>query len=401
MKKILDIALLKIKLTLKDKSAMAMMLVAPLIFVLIFTQGFASNDSKDVRYPLSIVNNDNGNYSNKLIELLKEDGTFNIYIKNYDDAKTSVKEGKSAFAIVIPKNFSEDIAVEKNPSVETLKLQEDGNTTVLNTIVKNYLLQIRMGSAASNSAVNALKSAGKLTDGKSSDTKTSIEASYFDSIKASSAGYVSSKVTSTKDNSEALSITAIGLLIMFIMFFVTRGANSLMEEKDIGTWSRILSTPTKKYNIIGGFILGNFILGWIQVGLLIIISKNFFNVSWGNSVIALIILFSAFILAVVAFGISLTSFVKNKSQLSTLSTIIVMPTSLLAGCMWPRDIMPDIMIKISSFVPQTWALVGMKDLISRGASLNSVIMPSIMLILFTLFFFIVAVTALNFKKAAN
>lgn len=401
MKKILDIALLKIKLTLKDKSAMAMMLVAPLIFVLIFTQGFVSNDSKDVRYPLSIVNNDNGNYSNKLIELLKEDGTFNIYIKNYDDAKTSVKEGKSAFAIVIPKNFSEDIAVEKNPSVETLKLQEDGNTTVLNTIVKNYLLQIRMGSAASNSAVNALKSAGKLTDGKSSDTKTSIEASYFDSIKASGAGYVSSKVTSTKDNSEALSITAIGLLIMFIMFFVTRGANSLMEEKDIGTWSRILSTPTKKYNIIGGFILGNFILGWIQVGLLIIISKNFFNVSWGNSVIALIILFSTFILAVVAFGISLTSFVKNKSQLSTLSTIIVMPTSLLAGCMWPRDIMPDIMIKISSFVPQTWALVGMKDLISRGASLNSVIIPSIMLILFTLFFFIVAVTALNFKKAAN
>lgn len=391
MKKILDIALLKVRITLKDRGALIMMLLAPLAFVFIFTQGFASSKDGDVKYPITIVNQDNQYYGNKFEELIKKDSTFQIYDKDYEAAKSSVKDGKSVLGIVIPKGFSDKVASEKDVTLETLKLQEDGNTTVLSTIVENYLQQVKMGAAASNSALEALRASNKLASSNTEAIKSTIQTSYFDSIKLSGTGYKSSAVKSDKDNSQLLSTTALGLLIMFIMFFVTRGANSIMEEKETGTWSRISSTPTKGYSIMGGFILGNFILGWIQVALLMLISKNFFNISWGNSLPALILLFSCFIAAVVGFGIALTSFVKNKTQLSSLSTIIVMPTSLIAGCMWPRDIMPDIMIKISNFVPQTWALSGMKDLLARSAGIDTVVMPSLILLLFTLFFFTIGI----------
>jgi hypothetical protein len=38
-----------------------------------------------------------------------------------------------------------------------------------------------------------------------------------------------------------------------------------------------------------------------------------------------------------------------------------MPTCLIAGCMWPREFMPDFMLKLSNFVPQTWILKGLSN----------------------------------------
>jgi ABC-2 type transport system permease protein len=141
-----------------------------------------------------------------------------------------------------------------------------------------------------------------------------------------------------------------------------------------------------------------FILGWIQVGFLIIISRYLFNINWGNSPLGLVLLFSSFLLSIIGLGAALSSFVKSKSQLSNLSSIIIMPTCLLAGCMWPREFMPDIMLKISNFVPQTWVLKGMTDLVTRGSDITAIFVPSTILMVFASIFFIVGLTFMGFLK---
>jgi ABC-2 type transport system permease protein len=185
---------------------------------------------------------------------------------------------------------------------------------------------------------------------------------------------------------------------MFITFFATGGAGSMLEEKEIGTWKRINSTPTKGYSILGGYILGNFLQGWIQVGMLIIVSRYIFNINWGNSTLGLIILFSSFLLAIIGLGAALSSFVKTRAQLSSLSSIVVMPSSLLAGCFWPRELMPDLMIRIADFVPQTWILKGMTDLVARGSEIGSILLPSLVLLIFAGVFFTVGLTFMSIQK---
>jgi ABC-2 type transport system permease protein len=122
------------------------------------------------------------------------------------------------------------------------------------------------------------------------------------------------------------------------------------------------------------------------------------KISWGISAIGLILLFSCFLLSIIGLGTCLASFVKSKKQLASITNIIVMPTSLIAGCMWPRDIMPDFMIKISNFIPQTWVLKGMTDLITRNSGVNAILIPSAVLLLFASVFFIVGISLNSMQR---
>lgn len=403
MKKILDIALLKVKLTLKDKAAIAMMFIAPIIFIFILVVGFGSGNSNgDVKYPVSLVNKDRGSYSSELVNLLKNDKAFSIVETDYDTAKKDVENSRTAMGIVIPKGYSDTIDKGQNASLEIVKLQNNETTIALTAIISNYMNQIRIGEKTGEIAAKTLASAKIIKEDDQSEVRQKVETSYSNQMSKPVIGCDSAKII--KDSTEGLdgmTSAAIGILVMFIMFFVTGGAGSILEEKEAGTWNRIVSTPTQNFNILGGFILGNFLLGWIQVGVLILVSRYMFHINWGNSTLGLIILFSSFLLAIIGLGVSLASFVKTKAQLSTLSSIIVVPTCMIAGCLWPKELMPKIMIDMANFVPQTWVLSGLTDLVTRNSEINAVLLPSIVLLIFAAIFFTTGLTFIGLQEKSS
>ncbi|MDP4091163.1 MAG: ABC transporter permease [Bacillota bacterium] len=400
MKKILDIALLKVRLTLKDRSARTMMFIAPIIFIFILVAGFGSGgSSSDVKYPVTLVDKDKGYYSEELVKMLKEDKAFVITETDYDKAKKAVEDSKTAMAIVIPEGYSAAVEKGQGMPLEIIKLQANETTIALTSIIGNYMNQIRIGEKTGEAAVETLASANIAKNSDEKEIRQKVETSFMDKMSKPVIAFSSEKAV--KDGNQGLSglsTTAIGILVMFIMFFVTGGAGSMLEERELGTWNRILSTPTKNYNTLGGFLLGNFFLGWIQVGALIIVSRYVFNISWGNSLLGLIVLFSCFLLAVIGFGTALASFVKSKAQLSALSTMIVVPTCMIAGCLWPKDIMPQLMINIANFIPQTWVLTGMTDLVTRNSEINAILFPSAILLIFAAVFFTTGLTFMGLKE---
>jgi ABC-2 type transport system permease protein len=188
------------------------------------------------------------------------------------------------------------------------------------------------------------------------------------------------------------------MIIFFMMFSVTQAAGCMQDEKTMKTWDRVQSTPTRDYSVLGGYILGALMLGWIQIGILVVSSRYIFHINWGSSPLGIAVLFTCFLLAIIGFGAALSSFVKTKSQLSVLIPIITVPTCMLAGCMWPRELMPDIMIRIADFIPQTWVLKGMTDLVARGSDINAILMPSAVLLIFAAVFFITGITFLSVQN---
>ncbi len=61
---------------------------------------------------------------------------------------------------------------------------------------------------------------------------------------------------------------------------------------------------------------------------------------------------------------------------------------MLGGCFWPKEIMPDMLQRISEFVPVTWAIKGMEKILN-GGSITTVGNEIIVLLLFALVFFLV------------
>ncbi|PJI08696.1 MULTISPECIES: ABC transporter permease [Clostridium] len=400
MRKFIYIGLLKLKLLTKDKISLASIILTPIIFVTILAIGFGNYSSnKDIKYPVGIVNRDTGKYSKLLINMMKNDRYFDVTEGSYSKSREDVENGKLSMSFIIPKDFSSSIKSGKTTDIDVIKLQDNENTSSFGIIVKNYVQQLSTGINAEKASSSLLTSMKLINESKKTEIENSIEKDYLKNIKIPKNTY--SINTLQKNESHAkdqLSTTAIGIIIMFITFFVSLGAGSILEEKDFGTWARTESTPTRNSTIMLGYIFGNFIIGWLQVGILILFSKYVFNLNWGNSPLGIVILFSSFLLAAIGLGTALSAFVKSKKQLSTLMPIIVIPTSLIAGCMWPRDIMSDTMLKVSNFVPQTWIIKGTTDLITRSSSISAVYTPSLILLIFAAVFFILGLGTLKVAK---
>lgn len=391
MKKFIYIGLLKLKLLAKDKLSLAAILLTPIIFVTVLAIGFgnSSGGSTNIKYPIGIVNNDTGKYSKLLVNMIKNDKYFDVNESSYAKSCEDVENGKLSMSFVIPKDFSASIENGKTADIGMIKLQDNENTSSFGIIIKNYVYQLSVGANAKKASSSLLTSMKLIDTNKKAEIENSIEKDYLKNIKTPKNTYSLSTLQRNKTHAkDELSTTAIGIMIMFIMFFVSLGAGSILEEKEFGTWTRTESTPTRNGTILFGYVFGNFIIGWLQVGILILFSKYVFNLNWGSSPLGLILLFSSFLLAAIGLGTALSSFVKTKKQLTTLVPIVVIPTCLLAGCMWPRDIMSDTMLKVSNFVPQTWVIKGTTDLITRSSDVSAIYTPSLILIAFAAVFFI-------------
>lgn len=391
MKKFIYIGLLKLKLLAKNKLSLAAILLTPIIFVTVLAIGFgnSSSSSSKIKYPIGIVNNDTGKYSKLLVNMIKNDKYFDVSEGSYTKSREDIENGKLSMSFVIPKDFSASIENCKTADIDMIKLQDNENTSSFGIIIKNYVYQISVGANAKKASSDLLTSMKLIDTNKKAEIENSIEKDYLKNIKAPKNTYSLSTLQRNKAHAkDELSTTAIGIMIMFIMFFVSLGAGSILEEKEFGTWARTKSTPTRNGTILFGYVFGNFIIGWLQVAILILFSKYVFNLSWGSSPLGIILLFSSFLLAAIGLGTALSSFVKTKKQLTTLVPIVVIPTCLLAGCMWPRDIMSDTMLKVSNFVPQTWVIKGTTDLITRNSAASAIYTPSLILIVFAAVFFI-------------
>lgn len=399
MKKLIYIGLLKLKLLFKDRMAFLAALLAPIVFIGVIVLGNSNSGSTSPKYPIGLVNNDTGRYSKLLISALKKDKYFKVVESSLKNTEKDVKDGTVTMSFVIPENFSNTIENGNMADVEVIRLQENDNTTSFNMIIKNYVSQLVTSVKAKKATSSILTSMNLITAEEKTKIEDNVEKEYFKNINNPKNTYsvktLQIEESHKKDN---ISTAAMGIIIMFVMFFVTLGAGSILEEKEIGTWVRILSTPTRNENLLGGYIFGNFIIGWVQVGILILSGKYIFGLSFGSSPLGLIMLFSAFLLAAIGLGTFLSSLVKTKAQLSTLAPIIVVPTCLLAGCMWPREIMPESMIKFSNFLPETWAIKGMADLITRNSGFSAAIVPSLVLLSFSLVFFILGAGLMKLQK---
>ena len=78
------------------------------------------------------------------------------------------------------------------------------------------------------------------------------------------------------------------------------------------TWQRLLSSPIHKIYVLLGYLMAYFLLGWIQLGVLLTILSIFFNVYLGN--LFLILLFGSFVIGLV---VSLGFMIATLSQTKT------------------------------------------------------------------------------------
>lgn len=181
---------------------------------------------------------------------------------------------------------------------------------------------------------------------------------------------------------------------MFVMIMMLSMTGILLEARQTGIWLRLFTTPVTRLQVMLGYFLSFFIVGWIQFFLLILLSSTLFDVNWGSPV-ALFLLVTALLLCVVGLGIAIAGFVKTVEQQNAIGTLVIISTCMLGGVYWPISMVPDAMQKIANFVPQTWAMEGFTTLITEGGTIGDILMPIAMLLGFAAIFLSVGLSRMK------
>ena len=126
------------------------------------------------------------------------------------------------------------------------------------------------------------------------------------------------------------------------------------------------------YELFFGKLLYVFLVGLIQVAMLLVIGHFVFNVYYGSSPGALAILIIIYCLAIGSIGLCLGFFIKNEEKLLGIAITAALSMAALSGCWWPLEITPIWMQRLANFLPSGLALKAFHQLISYKRGFDAI-----------------------------
>lgn len=177
---------------------------------------------------------------------------------------------------------------------------------------------------------------------------------------------------STPDKS-MLDYTAPAMLAMLILFFgfLLTGI-SFQRERSQGTLERLLAAPVSRLDIVGGYLCGFLLFALAQTLIIFfymvyVLDINFMGEIWQ------IIIFQAFVgIGAVCLGTFASTFARNEFQIAQFIPVFILPQFFLCGLLWPVEQLPEYMQWISKFLPLTYAVDGLREIMLKGGSLADV-----------------------------
>lgn len=158
-----------------------------------------------------------------------------------------------------------------------------------------------------------------------------------------------------------------GLILMLICAMMT--SISIVREKETGTMEILLASPTRPLFIILAKAVPYFVLSFVNLGTILLLSVFVLHVPIAGSLCALIGLSLLFIFVSLALGLLISSITQTQVAAMLISGLmLMMPTMLLSGMIFPVESMPWLLHLISDFIPARWYIQAVRKIMIEGVS---------------------------------
>jgi len=192
---------------------------------------------------------------------------------------------------------------------------------------------------------------------------------------------------------------------LFAMFFIVIPlAGSIIQEKDGGTYMRLVTMPRTYTTTFFGKIVVYILVCLLQVtilfsmGVYLIPFTGMPGLQIGThfNALAMVVLVSAY--SAVAFGVMMGSFATTYQQAASVGVIVIIILASLGGLWMPVYFMPKSMQGMTAYSPLAWSLTSFYDLFLRNADLKEVLPNIFKIFLFGTSSFIIAFSYKAIKK---
>jgi len=348
----------------RDRLTFGMVLGIPLLQLVLF--GFAIN-SDPKHPPTAVLLTDDGPHGRTLLYAIKNSGYFDFVhaVSTEAEAEAALAQGEVQFLINIPANFSRDLIRGARPAILVEADATDPATT------GNALGSLRM--LLDNALRNDFKGPLDFLLPTEGPIDQRIHARY---------------------NPEAITQYNIvpglmGVVLTMTMVMITGLA--ITRERERGTMENLLSMPTRPLEVLTGKIVPYILVGYIQVGLILVAARFLFHVPMIGSLTLLLLAAFVFIAANLAMGIMFSTVARNQLQAMQMAFFFFLPSLLLSGFMFPFRGMPQWAQTLGELLPLTHFLRVVRGILLKGNGFTEVIQQLWQIALFALIAMSVAV----------
>lgn len=440
-----------IKIMSKDPGAIVVLIMLPLMLMTIMSFALMPmfQGDEEETFTLPIANLDQSNDSTKLIELLESTDGINVSLANDENVYTEavikqlVKDGDFPYALVIPEDFGEKI--QSGEKIELKSYEDpaqasitsifgraiegvaqafeveyivsrmvDVQVTDVNQIVTEEIQQVELeyekqietlieqiNSFSNNPIQPSIEASAQESNGADvTGMKQDLINTANDSLSNPniSIGTYSSSKDEEIQRPDAFQQNVPGYTVMYAFFIIMFAGRSFINERNDGTFRRILAAPVDRWQLFLGKMIPNYIIGILQVTILLGFGHFVFGMSLGTSIAGLVIITLSLVWASSCLGMLIAAIFKTDSQISGWSVLLALTLAALGGTMVPLFIMPEIMQKIALITPHAWALTGYQNILVRGLGVQDVLFNSVVLLSFGAVFLIASLWRMNYVK---
>ena len=339
----------------RDRMTFGMMIGVPLMQLILF--GFAIN-SDPKQLPAAVLSADYGPQARTLLSAVQQSGYFSFVrqVSSESEARDLLARGEVQFVITIPVSFSRDLLRGDRP---VILVEADATDP-----------------AATSNAVGSLR--------------TSINRALQHDLKGpigdllGTDGPIDLRIHA-KYNPEAITQYNIvpglmGVVLTMTMVMITGLA--ITRERERGTMENLLSMPTRPFEVMIGKIVPYILVGYVQIGLILVASHVLFHVPMVGSLGLLLLVALVFIAANLAMGITFSTVAQNQLQAMQMSFFFFLPSILLSGFMFPFRGMPPWAQTIGEVLPLTHFLRIVRGILLKGNGLDDILLHLWKIVLF-------------------
>ena len=443
----------------RDRMALFFSLLFPLIFIIIFGAAFGQFTGGNTTYNIAIINYDRGvelndsqiNHGENLISILKEmkyldtDGK-NTSTKVFDvrsdltekKAQELVEDRDIAAYFIIPQNFSAAVLAESMRYVESAISASfaSADPATIQLIIQQLMGNITGNASAFDFGIPEYDRNATATVEIQGDPSQQSFFTVSGIIEGMLRGYVEQAgIQSLKQSQEYLPFAVdpaamkphvnvknlatessefsafdymVPGLIVFALLMGAMGVTiSLAKEESHGTLTRLKLTKMSSFDMLFGTTIPFTLLGIVQMvillGVALLIGYNY-NSSANIGLAFIVVIIGA--LASVALGLILAAIAKNEDQAGSLAPAICVPVSFLTGAFFP---LPTVTLtdnflgtgksfEIFDWLPWTQCSKALGKILTFGSDFQDVAVDIVLMITFTIIFFIIGVILYHKKR---
>jgi ABC-2 type transport system permease protein len=357
---VLTIALHDLRLTATDRGALLWMLLLPIVFATFFGIVTGGNGSPaHVAASLTVVDHDRSPVSRMLIEELEGEG---VQITELTPDERASAENAPPRTLVIPSDFGDGVL---GGNQQTLHLEKEPDTSQEAALVA----QARIIAAV----VRVLGRLVEASEGVDSEVPISMEAFTAVAVPEDMVRVETKTAGRATVVPDGFAQSIPGMAVMFVMLVaLTYGAASISGERSRGNLRRLGTAPVSRAEIIGGKIVGRFIIAAVQITLFVgsgVIANRVFGIFIGDHPFQIWLALLCFAATVAPLGVAVGGWVSDPDRAASIGVILTMVMAALGGCWWPLEVVSGTLQKAALIFPTGWAMNTLHGLISFGQNL--------------------------------